>query len=231
MITANRIYVPYEIAKPQIKEGDILLFRGGSLAGWLISLYTRSQYSHVEMATWHNGDGLLEAASFGGVAGLGGHINNFSHVLENADGKIDVYRVPSVRLVPRFDPIEQRAYHEKVFFPAKAVTNTMRQMAGRKYNFWVIWKLLKTHIPFMRLFVKTKEWDDGAIANLDEVCSTSVAEAYARHGWDLVHNLANSYTQPADISRSALLSYVFTPYLDEGKVPKDAVNIAGPSGQ
>jgi len=41
------ILVPYEQARPQIKEADVLLFRGEGLMSWMIKRYGGGAHSHA----------------------------------------------------------------------------------------------------------------------------------------------------------------------------------------
>ena len=90
----NYIYLPYDKAKPLIQEGDVLLFRGQKWYSFLIKRITQSLYSHTALASWHNGDNILEIVEF--HLKTGGVSRNLENVVATHHKIIDVYR-PSPR--------------------------------------------------------------------------------------------------------------------------------------
>jgi hypothetical protein len=66
-------------------------------------------------------------------------------------------------------------------------------------------------IPFLRLFYSVESISDDTIKEpIYPICSTAVAYSFAKTGFDLVHNRADTATEPSDIARSPLLTYIFT---------------------
>jgi hypothetical protein len=59
----------YSVARPQIRSGDLLLFRGTGFSAWLVRQWTGSPFSHVGLA-WCIGGRVLVLESrpeYGGV--------------------------------------------------------------------------------------------------------------------------------------------------------------------
>ena len=54
--------IKYGRAKELIQEGDILLFRGSGIIGFLIKRYTAGVHSHVALA--HKDGNILECVEF-----------------------------------------------------------------------------------------------------------------------------------------------------------------------
>ncbi len=217
--------IKYQEAKPLINEGDVLLFRGQGWASYFIGVASESVYTHVAVASWHNGDqkhlGLLECVEFRegsmfaglfnpNAAGGGRTVNLLNEVLKYP-GQIDVYRPVSSFTSTTFDTETKSITTKEVSFNGKAVTNVMRMMTGLPYGWRRILWLARYKLAGWRLF------SDRSILMSDElhdvvypVCSTAVAYAFNSNNFDLISNKSDSWTEPADIARSSRLSYLFT---------------------
>lgn len=206
----------YESAKEIINEGDVLLFRANSVAGYLISRYGGGIHSHVALASWRGEPkrSLLECVEFREWKG-GRTVSLHTQVAMN-DECIDVYRPVSCLEYAIFDAPEgatngQLAVKYKNqkynYDTARAVTSTAREMTGNPYGWDIIWELAKHYLPFYRL--SNQDVADDA-AQRAFVCSTFVSYALRMHFTDVVLNLSDRRTVPADLARSPLLRYLFT---------------------
>jgi hypothetical protein len=52
--------IPYEYARNNIKDGDLLLFSGNHIISKLIKFFTGSDISHAAIAMWHRTEGETE---------------------------------------------------------------------------------------------------------------------------------------------------------------------------
>jgi len=203
------IYLPYEQAKQLIKEGDVLLIRGNRWFSFFIKKITQSMYSHVGLASWHNGNsGVLEIVEF--HMSTGGVSRNLQNIVETRPKIIDVYR-PSPR---RYD-LEyntDRGVTTKVSeYDGRAVTTTMRELTALPYSILKIGLLSRGYAFGLRFLSNLKVMsDDTAQRALTHVCSTSVAYSMNVNGYDLVKNKADLRTEPGDLAKSPLLNYLFT---------------------
>lgn len=209
----QKIIVSYKTAKPLINEADILLFRGRGLISRLIASQSDTNYSHVALASWSNGDantedGMLECVEF--REGFGGRTVNLEIEAKNNSGIIDVYRP-----IPRFSNL---IYNEKTSevsyvvkeFNGKAVSRVMRKMTGLPYGWKRIWWIIKNKLVFFRLLSKDRLMNDKLDAIVYPVCSTAVAHAFNINGYDLLNNKSDCWTEPGHISLSPRIQYLFT---------------------
>ena len=114
--------VPYEAALPQIKEADVLLFRGEGLMSWLIKRYGGGAHSHAAMAHWDDDD--LQCVEFREFKG--GRAVSMKSQVETHPDNIDVFRAAD--LIRIGDSKYNLDYGWKNF-----------------------WKLAKHYAPFCRL--------------------------------------------------------------------------------
>jgi len=181
--------VPYNAARGKIRDGDVLLFRRrrGFLSK-LIAVAGRSEYCHAAMAAWWN-DRLMCLET---VQGCGGRAVLLSTLVEDAPGRIDVFRaLPKLRRFRRLSAVE-----------------AMIEITGRRYGWPALVKAALVHLPMVRFLVRA-ETNDAADGHLP-FCSQAVAWAYRLGGLDLAPNLADRQTEPGDLARSAALEYRFT---------------------
>lgn len=204
----NRIYLPFDEAKLLINEADILLFRGGS---FFVSRCAEGIYTHVAIASWHNGnkDGLLEAVEF--HEKFGGRTVNLEQYNKVDYREIDVYRC-----VERFDAYEFDADQKSVKsyttrLQPKNITMTMRQMTGLPYGWRRIWWIAKHKLAVFRLFYNMHDLINDKLQEvIYPVCSTTLAYSFSKYECDLVKNRADEWTEPSHIASSARLSYLFS---------------------
>lgn len=185
-----------------IKESDILLFRAPTCIcsiGWWIAQFTSSIYSHVGIATLKpSGVDCLEFREF-----KGSRIKDLRDYISEDRVTIDVFRI-----INKFEFEENNEYKTLVFSDtvAKQITNQAKTMIGQHYGWGNIWRIMKTYIPFLRLFVHkfgTEKVDQ-------YVCSTFVSYLFRTNYIDPCPFLRDVYTTPGDLARSPLFMYQFS---------------------
>jgi len=198
------IYMEYEQARNLIKEADVLLFRGRGLVARFIGRAGEGVHTHVAVASWHGNS--LECVEF--REWKGGRTVNLSIQVEKNNGYIDVYRPLSSIHYPVL--VGNEIIYSLANLDPYKITNCMRDMTGLPYGWKRIWLIAKHKMPFVRFF-----YDIGSVTKdlgeiLYPICSTAVAHCFSKNYYDLVKNRADQWTEPADISRSSILSYLFT---------------------
>lgn len=204
------VEVKFKDASELLNEADILLFRGKGFWSYFIKRASEGRYSHVGLATAHgaNGSKIWECVEF--KENKGGRIVNLQKYVELYEGKIDVYRASSAKKVYEFMP-DGSIDNKNIVLKKKKITNTMRSMAGLPYGWKRIAWMAQRKVPFLRWLYNIESVSNDENKDLIyPVCSTAVAYSFAKNGYDLVHNRADMATEPSDISRSPLLSYLFT---------------------
>lgn len=203
--------VEFQKARELLAEGDVLLFRGRGFWSYFIKKAAEGRYSHVGLASSHgtNGDRIWECVEF--REWKGGRSVNLSTYLSRYEGEVDVYRPSSAKRAYVFNTERNEVIPVTIGLNAKAVTNIMRKMTGLPYGWKRIMLLAQMKMPLLRFFYSIDSISDDSIKDLIyPICSTAVAYSFAKTGFDLVHNRADSATEPSDIARSPLLSYIFT---------------------
>jgi hypothetical protein len=184
----DAIHVLYPTTREKILDGDLLLFRRQkpSLVGRLITVAGRSIYSHVGMAAWWRGRLMcLDTLQF-----HGGRAVALSHLVDDAPGRIDVYRI-------------SRRHFDRVI-----AVQSMIEVTGRRYGWRSILRTSLVHLPVVRFFAQPS-LDDRLNGSLP-MCSQAVSRACRLAGVDLVPNLADAQTEPGDVARSAACRYLLT---------------------
>ena len=202
------IKLPLENAKAYINEGDVLLFRGNSWFSHLLGMVGFSTYTHVAVASWHDKkNNFLECVEF--KEWIGGRSVNLEVVVQENPELIDVYR-PSPYIIQHYY-YNCRIFQKVKKFNGNLVTQAMRKLTGLPYGWIRIWWMAQFHIPFLRMFKDISyTLNDESKDVVYPVCSTAVAHAFSSSSYDLVNNKSDEWTEPADIARSKLLSYLFT---------------------
>ena len=209
----KQIIIPYNEAIDLIDEADILLFRSGRFwtPGYWIAKYGKGIHSHAALATrvgedWNCVE-FREGAGARSVS-LRGQADCYTE-------SIDIFRISpeihknSLHKTPSGD---YTTYSEASVFDrevAQEITKEMNSLTGNKYSWWTIVKFAKGLLPFTRLFSNNYSFDDTKVSD-GFVCSTSIAYAYRKFGFDLIPMLSDGYTAPPDLARSAVLQYLFT---------------------
>jgi len=203
------VEINFKDAKELLSEADVLLFRGKGIWSYFIKRASEGRYSHVGLATAHgaNGSKIWECVEF--KENIGGRIVNLENYIDLYDGKIDVYRASDIKKIYNLE--NNSIETNKIILKKKKITNTMRNMTGLPYGWKRIAWMAQRKVPFLRWVYNIESVTDDENKDLVyPVCSTAVAYSFAKNGYDLVHNRADMATEPSDISRSPLLSYLFT---------------------
>jgi hypothetical protein len=180
--------IGYDLARRQIQDADVLLFRGQSWYSKTIACAGRSPYSHVGMAAWwHDRIHLLQSTAFGD------HKPLLSSMVDSMPGRIDVWRVNGGLPIAAAD----------------AIVKTMIGIVGRGYGWPNLGRVALYHTPIVWRLMKPdmNDWDT---TNWRPFCSEAVCEAYSWNLIDLVPYLADRVTEPGDLPRGGWLEYQFT---------------------
>ena len=187
--------LPFEVPLPiklmhvrrELRDGDLLLFRGHGLTSRLIRTAGRSEYSHAAMVAWCHGLCMcLEMREL-----RGGRAVTLASQVERFPGCIDAYTVRGV-------------FWNK--FDRHAAVQAMIRRCGGQYSYAGLWSAALLHLPFVRLLAKPNldDVDQGADA-MPEFCSQAVANAARLGGGiDPVPNTSDRITEPGDLARSHL---------------------------
>ncbi|TWT46506.1 hypothetical protein [Botrimarina hoheduenensis] len=188
MTLAYRTYRPLSVAKIELYDGDLLLFRRRGL----ISIAGRGLHSHAaKVAWWGEVPFCLEVREW-----YGGRAVTLASQVLRYPGKIDVFRVNPSNRWPEYDRF--------------ASTRYMRRLAGCDYGYAGVAAAALLHLPIVRTFV-TAEVEDSAIEHRPPFCSQACAMAdRIAGGVDPTPHLADRLTEPADLARSPFYRYAFT---------------------
>lgn len=191
--------VPFGTAQTEIRDGDLLLFRGRGL----IAVAGRGPYTHAAMAAWW-GDDLfcLELREL-----TGGRAVMLSREVERLPERVDVFEANPSERWPEFD--------------RNGAVRFMRRLTGCEYGWLHLLGAALLHLPILRLFARA-ETDDESIGKHPPFCSQAVAMATRIGGHvDAVEHLADRLTEPCDLARSPFYRYRFT--LGSGLSPSPTV--------
>ena len=167
----------YPDIRNQIRNGDILLFRGKSLISRVIGWITGSPYSHAGvLAWWHGRLMVLEAVASGVVA------SRMSIVAQQYSGKIEVWTTDAE-------------------LARSKVLRAAQRLLGKRYS---TFKLLQNlgRLLFGRRRDEAGDPDDSPE---DFVCSEFVSRVWRAGGIDLVADSPDRFTKPSDIAKSPCL--------------------------
>jgi hypothetical protein len=176
----------------QIKDGDLLLFRGRGAIARLIAVAGRSDYTHAGRAVWWGNDLFCcEVREL-----KGGRAVTLESQVAKHPGLIDVFEVnPSLR------------WRE---FDRRGAVRYIRRLAGCDYGYRGVWLAALRHLPVWRLWMRA-DGDDRRVAEQPPFCSQACAMAdRIGGGVDPVPHLADRLTEPADLARSPFYRYRFT---------------------
>jgi hypothetical protein len=180
---------PFQDSLPELRDGDIALFRGAGWISWLITIGGRSHYSHAALvALWFGVPMLLEFRE-----GIGGRAVTLASQVRRYPGQIDFYRVAAAD--------EETGQY---------AVQWLIRMVGEPYSWLGILTAAALHLPVLRWFRRPdmRDNDNGHVRWRPMFCSQAVAGAWQHAGHDLVPRLADSYAEPGDIGRSAALTEI-----------------------
>lgn len=169
----------YREVREEMKNGDVLLFRGRNLASRAVQWATRSRYSHAGIVAWWN-DRLMVMEA----VGRGVSVTPISASVGHYHGSVEWFQSR--------DPIggEERL----------AMVKFAQQELGKSYALWNS-ILLGVRI----LLDRDQERRDALRRERSLFCSSYVAQVYNSIGRDLKQLRSDRFMSPADIADSPLL--------------------------
>lgn len=178
--TEQRRFVHYAGIRREIRDGDILLFRGKSWISRVICRVTGSPYSHAAIVAWWD-DRLmvLEAVGKGVV------VSRMSLVVNQYSGKVELWTTDESLARAEVIRTAQRLLGKR-YSPSKLIRNLGRLVFGRPRH----------------------DETDPEAPPADFVCSEFVSRVWRAGGVDLVRDSPDMYTKPSDIAKSPYLRKV-----------------------
>lgn len=176
----QRGFVHYAGIRRQIRDGDILLFRGKSWLSRVIRRLTRSPYSHAAIVAWWNERLMVLEAVGKGVV-----VSRMSIVVDHYSGKVELWTTDADLARAEVIRAAQRLLGKR-YSPYKLLRNLARLVLGRPRH----------------------AEDDPEAPPEDFVCSEFVSRVWRAGGIDLVADSPDMYTKPSDIARSPHLRRV-----------------------
>jgi hypothetical protein len=187
-----RCHVNLSDVAADIRDGDLLLFRGRGTIARMIGVAGRSDYTHAARAVWWGNDLFCcEVREL-----KGGRAVTLESQVRKFPSTIDVFEVnPSGRW---------REYDRR------GAVRFIRRLAGCDYGYRGVFKAALRHLPVWRFLVKS-DGDDKRVAHEPPFCSQACTMADRIGGnVDPVPHLADRLTEPADLARSSFYRYRFT---------------------
>lgn len=180
----------YQEYRHQIKDGDILLYRGTSLNARIIRRFFDSPYTHAGIVAWWNDRLMVMEAVEKGVI-----VTPLSENLGRHHGGVDYFEC-KVALAE-----DERA----------SMVQFAQMQLGKEYNLWTL--LASGLRVVLRLSLKDKNGSYKHPAG-KYFCSQYVSDIYEQAGIDLNIELNSTRTSPAAIAQSPLLRFngVLKPY-------------------
>lgn len=173
-------WLRYEDVRSHIKDGDVLMFRGGYRISSLIKWFTISDYSHAGIAVWWNKRLMVMEADKPGV------------VVTTLKRKISVYRGKVEWFVCNRD-ISQDDRMKMVIFAQDELGKSFAK-----------WRALLFGLK-ARLGIELNAIDK--LTKHDKLfCSEYVANIYRQADIDLAEDKADEFTSPKNIADSKLLT-------------------------
>ena len=173
----------YNAKRNDIKNGDVLLYKGTDIFSYIIRSFFDSPYSHVGIVVWWNARLMVvEAVNKGVIA------TPLSENLRRYKGGVDFFQV------------EQELSEEKRLM----MLQFAQMQLGKSFN---LWALLKSG---MRVVLGLSLTDkDGAFRHPAGryFCSQFVSDIYKKGGVDLDIDLSSTRTSPDAIAKSPLLKF------------------------
>lgn len=187
-----RCHVSLSERSADIRDGDLLLFRGQGLVSRLIGAAGRSEYSHAARAVWWGGDLFCcEVREL-----RGGRAVTLASQVRRYPGAIDVFET---------NP-EGRWRH----YDRHGAVGYIRRLAGCNYGYYGVFSAALLHLPVWRC-MRRPDVERERAQDQPPFCSQACAMAdRIGGGVDPVPRLADRLTEPADLARSSFYRYRFT---------------------
>lgn len=174
----------YSVYREQMRDGDVLLFKGKGWLSEIIKWKTGSAYSHAGLVAWWN-DRLMVLEA----VGAGVRATPISYNLKKYEGGIDYFRCT--------EELADNTRGEMVKFA--------QEQLGKEYD-------LKRLFGFFLKLMKNAPLEQNETATVPGTffCSEYVAEVYERVGCDLDLERSSQYTSPDKIASSEKMEFVGT---------------------
>lgn len=192
MASTGRKFTALSPSASQIRDGDLLLYRGRGVVARLIGVAGRSAYTHAARAIWW-GDILFCCE----VRELkGGRAVTLESQVRKYPGLIDVFETNPGERWPEYDRAGALDY--------------IRRLAGCDYGYFGVLTAALWHLPLWRCLVRP-DMNDQKVTSRPPFCSQACVMADRIGGRvDPVPHLADRVTEPADLARSPFYRYRFT---------------------
>lgn len=175
----------YEDVRGEIRDGDILLYKGQTVVSRLIEFFTRSEYSHAGIAAWWNERLMVVEATHKGV-----FVDTLRRSIGRYNGDVEWWSCK------KEIKIDQPARNQMVKYAQK--------LLGSEFAFGGLLLFpCKQIICFVIDLFKR-----GPLRKVKRFfCSSLVSAIYNHINLDLRKDKNDLFTSPADISNSPLLCY------------------------
>jgi hypothetical protein len=185
-------------AAHEIRDADLLLFRGHAAVSEVIRVAGRSLHSHAGKAAWVRDilgrPRILYCIDT--IEGVGGRALPLETLVRSYPGSIDVFRTNPERI----------AGYDRT----GSVLWSWQNLPGTPYGKRGIGRIARQHLPILRWFFPPSH-DDDLPPDADLFCSEAVSAADRLGGHhDPVPNLSDRDTEPGDLERSEFYAYLFT---------------------
>lgn len=191
----NLNVVRYAAAVPELRNGDLALFRSKSWHSNLIKIGSLGIHSHAAMLRI-NGDDRIDLLEM--VEGAGGRAKPLRARVQEQSGQCDIFR-PDTDRWPELDLAGATAY--------------MRDLTGLDYGTWGVMLLAGLRMAGLRFLLarRAREFDDARESGQAPFCSHAVSTAYRIGGGvDPVPRKPDYLVTPADLCCSLLFQYHLT---------------------
>ena len=182
--TENNNFVSYQKCRAQMRDMDVLLFKGNGWVSNIIKWKTKSAYSHAGLVAWW-GDRLMVLEAVGN----GVRATPISYNLTKYKGGIDYFRCS-----------------EYLSGPIRAgMLSFAQKQLGKEYDH-------KRLIGFFIKLMLNKPLQQSESIKVPSTffCSEYVAEIYEQAGCDLVLERSSQYTSPDKLAGSKKMEFVGT---------------------
>jgi hypothetical protein len=169
----------YDEVRYQIKNGDVLLYKGTNFGSWIVQKVTRSPYSHAGIAAWWNERLMVMEARSRGVSA-----NPFSVSVAHSHGPVEWFTCVK-------DISDQDRLKMVVF---------AQEELGKSYG-----RLKTIALGLKTLFGHDLDKRDRLRRERELFCSEYVARVYNFIGLDLKKQRSDRFMKPCDIAESPLL--------------------------
>lgn len=172
----------YALARDDIKNGDVLMYKGRSLTSKIVKLVVGSQYSHAGIAVWWNQRLMVMEAIHPGVV-----LRPASLSIERYNGEVEWFQL--------IEPLNDEERHVMII--------TAQEELGKEYAWGKAIKLA------FRLLFGLKRISFHSLRRAAKLfCSEYVSAVYAAIGRDLRPSIQDSFTTPDDLAKSPKLRRV-----------------------